>query len=100
MPQPLKTLGPFVDKVGANHWVDLFPIVKKLTIESTTHGVLAELIARTVPPANLGAGSLWIAQSALGVAGTGYIGLAFSKGTSHVMGTLQTPPGKIVIGPA
>ena len=94
-----KTLGPFSDRAGINHWVDLFPVVKKITIESTTHGVLANLIAKTLPPADLGAGSMWIATSALGLAGVGFIGLAFKSAKVHVAGVLQKQPGKIIIGP-
>lgn len=96
---PQKTLGPFVDKAGISHWVDIFPIVQKVTLESTTHGVLAELSAKAIPPADLGAGSIWIAASAFGIGGGGSIGLAFKSAKSRVDGTLQGQPGKILIGP-
>lgn len=97
--RPTRTLGPFIDRLGIRHFVDLFPIVQKFLIENKTHGILAELVVKEVPPANLKAGSLWIAVPALGVAGGGVVGVAFASATAHVQGTLQHQPGKVLIGP-
>ena len=39
-----KTLGPFVDAIGALHWIDLIPLPKKLPITGSTAGELGFVI--------------------------------------------------------
>lgn len=102
-----KTLGPFIDQLGIEHFVDLIPLPKKIPIESSS-GVLALLIidAPTVHPSppqqnvQLGAGSLWISVSALvGGTGTGFVGLAFSKAVEELVNVQSAPDGGLLLKP-
>ena len=104
-----ETLGPFVDHVGIEHYVDLIPIPNKLNIEGTA-GVLALLVidALPTPPTpgpqkvhvELGAGSLWIALRALVPVMTGEcVGLAFSKASVSAVDVTFGPAGSIVLQP-
>lgn len=99
-----RTLGPFVDVMGIEHFVDLLPIPRKYPIEGPS-GALALLILDTTPvprpgPIKLGAGSIWIAVSALaGGAAAGFVGLEFSEGSAELVNVHAGPGGSLVLKP-
>jgi hypothetical protein len=99
-----KTLGPFIDRLGIEHFVDLLGIPKKIAIEGTG-GALALLILGKVPqpspqpaPVKLGPGSLWIAVHALiGGTAAGFVGLEFSEGTAELVNVQSGPGGALML---
>jgi hypothetical protein len=99
------TLGPFVDQLGISHFVDLIPLPIKIPIDAAS-GNLAQLIVTKlqVPKTNkkvqLGAGSLWIAVSAIvGGGPASFVGLAFSKATADFVNVQAKPGGGILLKP-
>ena len=94
-----KTLGPFVDAFGAEHWVALIPIPRKIPISSATRGLLGYLIVDN-PGATLGAGSLWVAAAAFNLLPplNGAVGLSFSSGTVKTSGSVTVSNTGVVIG--
>src|SRR5262249_40009571 len=99
-----KTLGPFVDRLGIEHFVDLIPVPHKFSIESAggTLGllVLDKVLVPSAPPRpiKLGAGSLWVAVRALiGGAAAGFVGIEFSDGTAEAVNVSSGPGGSLVL---
>src|SRR5215472_4161818 len=97
-----RTLGPFVNELGIDHFVDLIPLTKKIPIE-TAGSILAllelETLAIPLPKTlQLGVGSLWIAVRAL-VGGTsaGFVGLAFSKAVAEFTNVHAAPGGALLL---
>jgi hypothetical protein len=82
-----QTLGPFVDTFGVLHWIDLIPLPVKIAIDGTS-GVLGYIIVDDPTTATIGAGSIWIAASSLGIPllTSGFLGLSFSSGTITTTG--------------
>jgi hypothetical protein len=85
-----RSYGPFVDTLGALHWIDVFPLVQQTAI--TRGSAMAPFIVLPLAtpssgpiPSTLtvGAGSLWIAAQLLAPAAPvgGYVGIAISGGT-------------------
>lgn len=97
--QVSETLGPFVDSFGVAHWVDLIPLPRKIPIVSSTRGVWAYIIARSVGT-HLAAGSLWIAARALGLTAVtnSFLGLSFSSGSAATAGNVNASGSGITIG--
>ena len=96
-----KTLGPFIDDLGAPHWVDLFPPLVQTTITragaATPALVLplalpAEPLPTTIP---VGAGTLWIAAQLLAPAAPagGYAGIRISGGQAVFSATAAAVAG-------
>jgi hypothetical protein len=104
-----RTLGPFIDDLGIEHLVDLIPIPRKIPIEGAS-GALGLLVLDAPPhPAPLplpapqkvpiGAGGLWVAVHAvLGGTSSGFVGLAFSKGTAELANVQTAPDGGLKLG--
>jgi hypothetical protein len=95
-----KTLGPFVDSLGALHWIDLIPLPVKIPITGAIAGELGYIIV-AAPSATLGSGSIWIAAAHLGIPGvtSGFVGLSFSKGTLKSTGAAKIAKTGIVLPP-
>jgi hypothetical protein len=99
-----RTLGPFVDRLGIEHFVDLLPIRPKFPIEGTG-GTLALLVLDRTPvpppgpgPIHIGAGTLWVGVRALvGGAATGFVGLELSDGTVEAVNVHSGPGGSLVL---
>lgn len=83
-----KTLGPFIDHLGAPHWVDLFPPLVQTTITRAGTATPVLVLPLAVPTGPLpttipvGAGTLWIAAQLLAPAAPAgsYAGIRISGG--------------------
>jgi hypothetical protein len=104
----VRTIGPFIDQLGALHWFDIVPPAQQMTITragATTPflSLPLSLPSGTIPTTlQVGAGSLWIAAPLLAsTAPSGsFTGIAISGGTlkfstapTAVAGGLQIPTG-------
>lgn len=98
-----RTLGPFIDSLGIEHFVDLLPIRPKFPIEGAS-GTLALLVLDRAPspthpgPIRIGAGALWIAvRAVVGGTATGFFGLEFSGGMADALNVQSGPGGALVL---
>jgi hypothetical protein len=84
-----RSFGPFVDTLGALHWIDVFPLVQQTAITSASASAPCVLLPLAVPSGSIpttltvGAGSLWLAAQLLTPAAPAgsYTGIAISGGT-------------------
>ena len=93
------TLGPFVDSLGVNHWLDLIPLPQQVPIVSAASGVVGYLLV-AAPSATLRAGSLWVALTAFNIpqATSGFVGISFSSGTLQHAGNVTNLASEVIIG--
>ncbi|HET7487728.1 MAG TPA: hypothetical protein VFJ85_07345 [Acidimicrobiales bacterium] len=110
--QPAKTLGPFVDDLGIDHHVDVFPVAKAVPITGLA-GPLGYLVLPRLPAprkqlhlpgqpvrVRLGAGGLWLSVRAVagGPAGR-FAGFSFTGGSAELTDVTRDPAGELVLGP-
>jgi hypothetical protein len=101
---PRASYGPFVDALGRNAWIDVFDVLSLVGIQRTGTAAPAIYVAMTgateaADHINLGAGSVWIATSALvaGAPANTYVGLRITSGTIAFGGTLGIGGSPIII---
>lgn len=99
------TLGPFIDDLGAAHWVDLFAPLAQTAITRAGAATPALVLPLALPNGSLpatmsvGAGTLWIAAPLLAPAAPagGYAGIKISGGEAVFSAPATAVPGGLQI---
>ena len=96
--------GPFVDALGRNVWIDVFEVLSLVGIQRAGTAAPAIYIAITgatgaADHINLGAGSVWIATSALvaGAPANTYVGVRVTSGTIAFGATIGIGGSPIIV---
>jgi len=102
--QPQRSYGPFVDAVGRQIHIDIFPIVRQWRFVRTAGGApfLTLPFAGSIvasKPLPIAAGSLWFSASAIDATtpAGGYCGVAIGGGTFEILGGAPQIVGDEVI---
>jgi len=101
---PRASYGPFVDTLGRNAWIDVFDVLSLVGIQRAGTAAPAIYVAITgateaADHINLGAGSVWIATSALvaGAPANTYVGVRITSGTIAFGGTIGIGGSPIIV---
>ncbi len=102
--QPQRSYGPFVDAVGRQIHIDIFPIIRQWRFVRTAGGapflilpIVGSIVASR--PLPIAAGSLWFSGSAIEptTPAGGYCGIVISGGTFEIIGAAPHIAGDEVI---
>ena len=101
---PRASYGPFVDALGRDAWIDVFDVLSLVGIQRAGTAAPAIYVATTgatgaADHIDLGAGSVWIATSALvaGAPANTYIGVRITSGTIAFGGTINIGGSPVIV---
>ena len=101
---PRASYGPFVDALGRDAWIDVFDVLSLVGIQRAGTAAPAIYVETTgatgaADHIDLGAGSVWIATSALvaGAPANTYIGVRITSGTIAFGGTIDIGGSPVIV---